>query len=337
MNKHNYSSTISRAFTKKRTVWLVLGVVAWIVAAILQANPNIAEQLYGKGIYPAVRWIFAHSTNLLPFPAIWLVIMALLYLGYRTIIRPVRKRNWSIFSLLVGIFSTAGAMIFLFYLLWGFNYSRPSIAERLQLSAPPLPREQLKAEFDRATEQLVRFTLQHQDVLPGLRDKLKPGTREDVNNAVISTLETVNFPVTGTVKGRLLGPEGILLVFNTAGIYIPFSGEGHVDQGMMPVQIPFTLAHELAHGHGVTDEGECNFLAYLACQQSADPYVQFSGLLSYWRYVASDYRRGFKEQYKNDYEALPELIKTFLVDIRENNSRFVEIMPKLRNRCMIHT
>ena len=120
--------------------------------------------------------------------------------------------------------------------------------------------------------------------------------------------------------------------FSTAGIYIPFSGEGHVDAGMHPVQYPFTMAHELAHGFGVTNEGECNFLAYVACKEVDDPLVRYSGLLSYWRYVAAEYRRAFPEEYKARYDKLPVLIIETIESIRENNAKYPDIMPALRDK-----
>ena len=119
--------------------------------------------------------------------------------------------------------------------------------------------------------------------------------------------------------------------FSTAGIYIPYSGEGHVDAGMLPVQIPFTMAHELGHGYGVTDEGECNFLAYIVCTTADDPMVRFSGLLAYWRYVAAEYRRFAPEAYKEQYNALPDLVRTTLQSIYENNRKYPDIMPQTRN------
>lgn len=61
---------------------------------------------------------------------------------------------------------------------------------------------------------------------------------------------------------RVLEPAGCLLVFGTAGIFWPFSGEGYVDSGLDSLVIPFTMAHEFAHGFGWTDEGNAILLLY---------------------------------------------------------------------------
>ena len=41
------------------------------------------------------------------------------------------------------------------------------------------------------------------------------------------------------------------------------------------------MAHEMAHGYGITDEGEASFFAYLACLRSKNPMIRYSGEFNY--------------------------------------------------------
>jgi len=150
-------------------------------------------------------------------------------------------------------------------------------------------------------------------------------------NPVERIVREIGMPMVARPRVRLVHPKGILMRWNTAGIYLPYSGEGHVDAGMLPVQVPFTLAHEMAHGYGLTDEGDCNFLAYLACIRSESPLVQFSGHLTYWRYVAGAYRYAFPAKFKEVYQDLPRLVLNTLEEIHQNDARYPDILPKLRN------
>ena len=144
-------------------------------------------------------------------------------------------------------------------------------------------------------------------------------------------LEKLGYPTAGEVRGRLLQPKGILLRFSTAGVYFPWTGESNIDAGLHPVQIPFTLAHEFAHGYGFTDEGTCNFLAYLACIQSDNKLFRYSGQLSYWRYLASAYRRHNREAYKVFFEKLPKGVVADLYDIDANSDKYPDILPRFRD------
>jgi hypothetical protein len=315
---------------KKQLIWISLGVLALLLGLFLKYFPSLAESVYGNVVFVSIRWVIAHTLALLPFPVISLIFLGCLWLLWRTAIVPIRRKDWTWKSLAGGILSTIGAAIFLFQFLWGFNYFRPPWDERLNIEVKGMTTEQLTEEFQRATAELKEATGNLTDVDPLVRRS----NREHEISAepeLRKVLMKHHFPLVLSPRVRIVKPKGILMRWNTAGIYVPYSGEGHVDAGMLPVQIPFTLAHEMAHGFGVADEGDCNFLAYLACKESEDRYVRFAGVFNYWRYVASEYRYVFPEEYKIAYDQLPELIRTLLADIRANDAKYPDLFPKLRN------
>ena len=43
----------------------------------------------------------------------------------------------------------------------------------------------------------------------------------------------------------------------------------------------------MAHQRGIARENEANFLAYLVCISSDDPYMQYAGYLNMYEYLAS--------------------------------------------------
>jgi len=317
--------------SRKRTIWILLGILTLFLLRLSKRHPAELESIYGEGIYPAVRAFFSITTGWLPFPTLSLVGILAIILFYRTAFIPLRRNTWTWGSLLAAILSTAGAIVFLFYTLWGFNYGRESIASRMSIDAAPLDSAALTPEFVMATIDLVTWTATHEDEIRMKISSIDPHLEKSLISGLLPVLQEAGFPTSKTPRGRLIRPKGILLRFSTAGIYIPYTGEGHVDAGMLPVQIPFTMSHELAHGYGVTDEGECNFLAYLACSRSDDPIIRYSALMGYWRYVAFDYRRHFREEYNTAYEKLPNLVKETMDAIHENNKKYPDIMPHVRN------
>jgi hypothetical protein len=132
----------------------------------------------------------------------------------------------------------------------------------------------------------------------------------------------------GRVRVRQLWPKGFLLRWSTAGIYIPHAVEGHIDGGLLSVQKPFTLAHEMAHGYGITDEGACNFIAWLACSHSRDPWIRFGGALTYWRYAAAEMPDSTVLAVVKDLD--PFIIRSLEL-IRENDKKYPDIFPRLRD------
>ncbi len=314
---------------RKQLIWISLGALALLIGLLLRAYPDVAESVYGKGLFVGIRWLLV-PFGLLPFPAISLLFLGGLWLLWKTAIIPLRTKTWAWWSLIGGILSTIGALVFLFQFLWGFNYSRPTWDRRLNIEVQGMTTEQLTDEFLRATAELKAISGDLSDV-EQLASRSNLDHESSVKPELRKVLEMHGFPLVQSPRVRIVRPRGILMRWNTAGIYVPYSGEGHVDAGMLPVQVPFTMAHEMAHGFGVTDEGDCNFLAYLTCRASEDRYVKFAGVFTYWRYVASEYRYAFPEEYKVVFDQLPELIKKLLADIRANDAKYPDLFPKLRN------
>ena len=322
-----------RSPARRRLFCIALGALALALHLLSRTNSTAVESVYGLAIYRVFRTVWDNTLAYSPVPLIWVVLLLLLWRIWSTLVQPLRRRNWTLRSATTGFLATAGLTLFLFYLMWGFNYQRPQLEERFGIDASIKPGAlMLSEEFDRSTKELVALSVQ----IPFDPIRLNSAETKARERAIRTTLEealrNLDFPVFGRVRGRILKPKGILLVLNTAGIYIPFSGEGHIDGGLHPVQLPFTMAHEMAHGYGVTDEGSCNFLAYLACAQSEDMLIRFSGLLGYWRYVAFEFRRDNPEAYQQRYDQLPEVIKITLEDIRRNNDSYPELFPQLRNQ-----
>ena len=71
------------------------------------------------------------------------------------------------------------------------------------------------------------------------------------------------------------------------GYYFPFSMEANVNSMMYVVNMPEAYCHELSHLHGYILEDEANFLSFLACTGSEDPFFIYSGYMKVLNYVVN--------------------------------------------------
>ena len=142
----------------------------------------------------------------------------------------------------------------------------------------------------------------------------KVHVENDIRKHQEDLLQEWNMPTWGRVRVRKIWP-GILLHFRTSGIYIPHAFEGHLDKGLYYKQHPFTMAHEMSHGYGITDESVANFVAYLTCIRSSDVHIRYSAELAYWRYLASYYRQFHRLTWKEEYNAFDKRILDDLDEI----------------------
>ncbi|MEL6926376.1 MAG: DUF3810 family protein, partial [Bacteroidota bacterium] len=206
------------------------------------------------------------------------------------------------------------------------------LEQQMGFEAKPVKVSGIQTELDFFTNELSRFREMNfpnkaQALDAGnLPTALEPFMRKEMK----ALLRDLSFPTPGRVRGRQLQPKGILLRFSTAGVYLPWTGECHIDAGLHPLQKPFVMAHELAHGYGFTDEGSCNFLAFLACIQSDHTFVKYSGYLNYWRYLAGAYRSYYPEEYTGFRENLPKGVQNDLNEINAYMARYPDWIPELR-------
>ena len=74
----------------------------------------------------------------------------------------------------------------------------------------------------------------------------------------------------------------------SCGYYFPFSMEANYNNVMYIGNFPSTMCHELAHLRGYIYEDEANFISFLACIQSEDPFFQYCGYLNVLYYLDND-------------------------------------------------
>jgi len=321
-------------FLDSRGLWILLGLLSVIIRYL--SSSEIIEQYYSRGLFLWIRRGIDYGVGWSPIPLIYIFFSLLLL----WLIVKIKRTKWRGFFQWQRLVQTAysflaflGAVLFFFFFLWGYNYGRVSLVKQVGLDVQPTPVTKLKNSLDKTTEKVLSLRTKMVGTRTTALDKtLMPKNMETlVRKSVVKTLSELGYPTVGKVRGRQLVPKGIFLRFSSAGLYWPFVGEGNIDSGLHELQQPFTMAHELSHGYGITNEGVCNFIAYLACQNAEHDFIRYSGLVTYWRYAAIAYQGFEKETYWEFREQLPEGFQADMDAINKNLDKYPDIMPKVRN------
>lgn len=298
-------------------------------------STSITEAIYSRGVYLLIRPVLDYTIGSLPFPLLYIVLPGLIVWTIYGVIKLFKSEQKVILRIKksgLHTLTTLAMAIGLFLLLWGFNYGRIPIEEQIGISPNPVLAADLEKDFNTVALRIIED-----------KEKIKVDTevlsqrvftqpfKKEILELVQQQMKAFGYPAYFRPRLRLLRPKGILLRISTAGFYSPWTGECHVDGGMHPLQIPFVMAHEYSHAFGITDEGSCNFIAYLACKNSADPFIRYSGRLGYWRYLRSGLARAKPEVYRNFMKDLDVEVKKDLQEIRKYLDRYPDIFPKARD------
>ena len=82
-----------------------------------------------------------------------------------------------------------------------------------------------------------------------------------------------------------------------AGIYFPFSMEANFNGLMYCANNPSTICHELSHLKGYIREDEANFIAFMACINSDNDFIKYSGYLQVLWYLENDLYKYLPDEY----------------------------------------
>ncbi len=109
-----------------------------------------------------------------------------------------------------------------------------------------------------------------------------------------------------------------------SGVYSYYTGESNINTNFPDYTIPFTSAHEMAHQRGFARENEANFVAFLVCCESEDPYIRYSGFLNIFEYITNSLYNLSKEDYY-------ELFYSLDIRVRCEMAEYGEFFEKYRD------
>lgn len=320
----------------KSNLWIILALITYLCSQLFSRFPHLANDFYYKGIFQGIRVIYDYILGWIPIPMFYLVLLFTIIVIARLLKKAAnnfKTKSWksAVMTNGRGLISFASAFYFLFYWMWGFNYQKPNFETTLDLDVVRISSEDLFAQLESSADMLSSLRLEMMSTADTISNLHPQNLESDIREQMNQFLAEYDFPNNGRVRIRKLKPKGFLLRISTAGVYIPFACEGHIDAGLHPLTWPATMAHEMAHGYGFTDEGTCNFIGYKVCIDSESKYMQYSGWLMYFRYLYSNARRADPDKFKMFRKGLDPNVYADLVEIDKYAKRYPDIIPKVRD------
>lgn len=300
----------------------ILGVL--IVATLAMMLVPGGNAFYAKHIYPVIGTMLSNLSSWIPFALgdllvivsiAWIVLYPLFAL-----IHPKKKFGKAcghVLEYLLWLFVW-------FYWAWGLNYGQPSYFQRTN-TPPVAPDEQMFA----------RFAHRYVEALNSNYTEVKAKDEEKVRDNVTAAYKLQGLNriqcVSPHVKTMLYTPLASMV--GVTGSMSPWFGEFTLNGDVRPHSFAATYAHEYAHLHGITSEGEANFYAYLATTQSTDKGIRFSGYYSILGHVFNSAAVMLdSEEYQALYESLRPEIKELLVsDMAYWDAKYSETFGKVQD------
>ena len=282
-----------------------------LILYIVMTKSVAFSDWFNQGIGAGVRSGLSLLTSWIPF-SLGEAVIILLPLALFLVLRLAVRRycgSWRAAFVYVGIlFSVVATLFSAFTLGFAAGYRGSALDQKLELERAPVSAQEL---YDTAlilvdninslTEE-VDFGNDGFSVMPYTLSEMN----RHLNDAYTMTVDVDGYGFITHVDSRVkpVLVSEVMSYMHITGVYSFFTGEANINVNFPDYTIPYTAAHELAHQRGIAREDEANFVAFLVCIGSEDPYIRYSGYLNVYEYVINALWRADKDLY---YKAVAHL------------------------------
>lgn len=293
-----------------------LAAVVFLSIQLAIKNPDLIEHYYSKGVYPLIAKFFSSISKLIPFSlwdVFWVLFILLIISGLVLVVfRKIRIGWFSLRTLQV-----VALLYSFFYLVWGYNYFRPAIGKRIGWESPKSDEMNFRSVLDS-----IILQSNYNYVADSIFHNAKIDTLVEDSYRKNSSSLGIRYP-NGTRRPKTMLFSSLFAKFGVNGYFGPFFNEIHVNYYLLPMDYPFSLAHEKAHQFGFASEAEANLAAYIVCITSKDIHLRYSGYQSLLLYFLND-----ASQLKEYQEYLHKIDKNVLQDLRYRQKYYQGLQKK---------
>jgi len=297
---------------KKNLVKAVAILVIALIIYLFGFFPTLVQKYYSTGFYPYISSALRFISSIFPF-AIGDIIYALLigFVLYKIVRfykqRKSLKRQDRILVPLQ-VLSFFLLLYIIFKIVWGLNYSRPSISEELGIGNEKYNVKELVILGDYFIQKTNNLKLK-QGKIPAYTIKELESKSAEAYSLMLRKNKLFQYQnpcLKSVLNSWMISKIGI------EGYYAPLSGEANMNMNLPDFVKPYVSCHEIGHQLGIAYEDEANLLGYLTASNSVDVNYQYSANYEMLRYILFEIRMKSPDDYKLLYlKLLPQVLADF--------------------------
>lgn len=250
-------------------------------AAVLSAP---FADLYTTTVGAALRALFGALSSLIPFSIAETLILLFVPLVIWLVVWILQDgdRRRRLAAALCAALSLCAYLCASFFLLYGAGYHTTPLAKKLYPNADEVTADGI---FETAVYLMVEANaaakaMTYDAAGAAISPDTLAGTSKALCAAYNRAASTYDFLPPMYAAAKELALSVPLTYTQMAGFYTFYTGEVNVSVNYPDFTVAFTAAHEMAHQRGVAREDEADFVAFLVCISSDDPFLQYSGYMS---------------------------------------------------------
>lgn len=303
--------------------------IRWIVTAaaflltligVIPAKLSVSfADWYAFHVYPVLVNVFARISGFFPCSLAeivlvlegLLVIFALVYFTVR-LVRGKGERKRFLLSFAATAAMALSLVAVMFTYCCGINYYRSPFSVYSGLTVERYTKEQLY-------ETLLFMIGRVNELAPALESDgegrcILP---EDLSEQAIYAMNHISeeYPALRSYypRAKPIIASPLMCYTKIVGFFAPYTMEANYNTRETSESVGYTICHELSHMTGFMREDEANFISYLACRESGDPYLMYSGCHNAMKNLLNAYYRECStEEYAEVYALIDPRVQRHL-------------------------
>jgi hypothetical protein len=255
--------------------WRVGVILAAGVAAAAPLPPMLVERAYSTTVYPRLQFLVTTASNLAPFALLDVLIIGSAIVWITALVLDFRRGRggWMHIGWTLTRRTVVWAAVFLlmFFALWGLNYRRAKLSDRLQFDESAISPAAVVSTAIAVVDRL--------NAIHGRAHEIGWPSARGIDGSLVAAFDRVQRELGVEARATIARPKLTVLdpYFRRAGVVgmtDPFFLETLVESDLLPFERPAVVAHEWSHLAGFADESEASFVGWLTCIRGsmADEY-----------------------------------------------------------------
>ena len=259
-------------------ILVLLAAAGMFAPKLLSSCPQPTERIYSRAIYPVISRVLGAASSIFPFSVAEVLIISvgalltvtLVVRLFKLVFSKLLKRKHNrmrFYSCLISLGMFAGAMLNLFYALWGINHYK-MLASTCEKIAAAAAENRSRLREDENGVFIADDKNPENSALSAVFKSVQKayaalGSQNELFGNPVFSAKSVHF-------------SNMLSRLDISGIYIPYTAEANVNTEQPALLLFASAAHETAHYFGFAREDEANFIAYYVSGFSNDPALRYS-------------------------------------------------------------
>ena len=272
--------------------------------------PSLVQKYYSTGIYPYISSSLRYISSIFPFAIGDIIYLLLIAFALYKIFRffqnrkSLTKKHRIIVPLQVLNFLLV--LYIIFKIVWGLNYSRPSVSEALGIGNEKYSVKELVLLGDYFVQKTNNLKIRQTKITAySIHDLEKSSSKAyDLMEKKNPLFQYKNSCLKSVLSTWLTSKAGI------EGYYAPLTGEANMNMALPDFVKPYVSCHEIAHQLGISYEDEANLLGYLTASNSPDVNYQYAANYEMLKYILFEIRMKSPQDYKLLYDKLSAKVLT---------------------------